>query len=149
MKKVIIPGTFDPITKGHIYLIEQACRLSESVLVAVVDNADKRSMFPIEKRKEFAIRACENLPKVKVCSFDGLVVELARREGAEAIVRGVRNGRDFDYEYELAKIYDSTGNRLKSVFIPALGEHSFVSSSMVRELLKHGKDASQYLPFEL
>ena len=149
MKKVIIPGTFDPITKGHIYLIKEACKLAERVLVAVVENADKKTMFSSEERKNFVKEACRNMPKVEVCSFSGLVIDLAKREGAEAVVRGIRNGSDFDYEFGLAQIYNSTGNGLKSIFIPALDEYSFVSSSMVRELLRHGKSATEYIPFEL
>lgn len=149
MKKVIIPGSFDPITKGHLYLIEEACKLASSVLIAVVDNVDKKNMFSLEERKNFVEKACRKFPGVEVCSFDGLVIDLAKKEGAEAVVRGIRNSRDFDYEYELAKIYDSTGKGLKSIFIPALGEYSFVSSSMVRELIRHNKDASEYLPFDM
>ena len=147
MKRAVFPGSFDPVTNGHMDVIKRAAALFDEVVVAVFDNPEKTSFFTLGERADFIRRATAGIPNVKVDCFDGLLIEYARNNGADVVVRGVRNVRDFDYEYELAGIYYLTGG-IETVFIPARGENSRISSSMVRELIKHGKDPSDFVPFE-
>ena len=149
MRSAVIPGTYDPITVGHMDLIIRASELFDSVVIAVVDNAAKNNMFSLEMRTSFAKEACEKLSNVRVEAFQGLLVDFARQNNIDVVVRGVRNARDFDYEYELAQIYNMTGNGLETVLLPSNGKNAHVSSSMVRELLRHGKSADAYIPFTL
>ncbi len=148
MKKAVIPGSYDPITKGHVDMIERAAALFDEVVVAVVDNPDKRTMFTLEEREAFAREACERFPNVTVKAFAGLLIDFSRENGVTAVVRGVRNARDFDYEYGLSQIYRMTGE-LETLFLPSSGPNAHVSSTMVRELLKNGKDPKDFIPFTL
>ena len=148
MSKAVFPGSFDPITKGHLEIIKRASRLFDNVIVAVADNPDKHNMFSMEQRFKFAKESCRGIDNVSVEAFDGLLIDFALEHGVDTVLRGVRCARDFDYEYELAQIYYMTGKGLESVFLPSVGKFSHVSSSMVRELLRYGKDASEFLPFD-
>lgn len=147
MKRAVIPGSYDPITKGHTDLIERASALFDEVIVAVFDHPDKKSFFSLEDRMNFIREACESYPNVKTDSFGGLLIEYVKENNIDVIVRGVRNVRDFDYEYELAQIYSKTGNA-EMVLLPSRGENAHVSSSMVRELIKYDRDPSEFLPFK-
>ncbi len=147
MKKAVIPGTYDPITNGHMNLIQRASAMFDEVIVAVVYNAAKNNMFTLEERKSFAVRACEKYPNVRVEAFEGLLVDFVKKENIDVVVRGVRNARDFDYEYELAQIYFMTGDGLETVFLPSNGANAHVSSTMVRELIKHNKPCDEFIPF--
>lgn len=148
MSKAVFPGSFDPITKGHFDIIKRASGLFDSVIIAVVDNPDKHNMFSMEQRFKFVKESCRDIDNVSVEAFDGLLIDFALEHDADVVLRGVRCARDFDYEYELAQIYYMTGKGLESIFLPSVGKYSHVSSSMVRELLRHGKDASEFLPFD-
>ncbi len=147
MKRAVIPGSYDPITKGHTDLIERASALFDEVIVAVFDHPDKKSFFSLEDRMNFIREACEPYPNVKTDSFGGLLIEYVKENNIDVIVRGVRNVRDFDYEYELAQIYSKTGGA-EMVLLPSRGENAHVSSSMVRELIKYDRDPSEFLPFK-
>ena len=147
MKRVLIPGSYDPITTGHLDVIRRAAALFDEVTVAVFDNPDKSYTFDKEKRLAFVRESVKDMPNVSVDSFDGLLVDYVRARGFDAVVRGLRDTRDFEYEAELARIYASTGG-VETVMLPADATLSFVSSSMVRELIKYGGDPSPYLPFE-
>lgn len=147
MKRAVIPGSFDPITKGHTDLIERAAALFDEVVVAIFDHPEKKSFFSLEERVAFIKEACKKYGNVKTDCFCGLLIDYVREKDIDVIVRGVRNVRDFDYEYELAQIYSKTGNA-EMVLLPSRGENAHVSSSMVRELIKYGRDPSEFLPFE-
>ncbi len=149
MKKAVIPGTYDPITNGHMNLIHRAAEMFDEVIVAVVYNAAKNNMFTLEERKSFAVQACEKYSNVRVEAFEGLLVDFVRKENVDVVVRGVRNARDFDYEYELAQIYFMTGDGLETVFLPSNGANAHVSSTMVRELIKHNKPCEEFIPFTM
>ena len=148
MIHAVFPGSFDPVTNGHLDIIERAARLFDRVTVAVVNNAEKTGMFTLEERVSFVKEATAGIPNVSVESFDGLIIDFVKKKNADVIVRGVRGVRDFDYEYELADIYDKTGG-VETVMLPSRGENARVSSSMVRELIKYGRDPSEFIPFEL
>ena len=104
MKKAVIPGTYDPITNGHMNLIQRASAMFDEVIVAVVYNPSKNNMFSLEERKHFAAEACRDFPNVRVEAFEGLLIDFVKLEGIDVVVRGVRNARDFDYEYELETV---------------------------------------------
>ena len=149
MKKAVIPGTYDPITNGHMNLIHRAADMFDEVIVAVVYNAAKNNMFSLTERKAFAEEACRQYSNVRVEAFEGLLVDFVKKEKVDVVVRGVRNARDFDYEYELAQIYFMTGDGLETVFLPSNGANAHVSSTMVRELIKHNKPCDEFIPFTM
>ncbi|MBQ7161496.1 MAG: pantetheine-phosphate adenylyltransferase [Clostridia bacterium] len=148
MTKAVFPGSFDPVTNGHLDIIKRAAALFDEVIVAVVDNAEKKNMFTLEERLGFVNEAIAGLENVSAESFKGLVIDFVKEKGADVIVRGVRGVSDFDYEYELSDIYYTTGGA-ESVFLPSRGENAHVSSSMVRELIRYGRDPSEFIPFKL
>lgn len=149
MKRAVIPGTYDPITNGHMNLIKRASAMFDEVIVAVVYNPSKNNMFTLEQREAFAEQACKDFPNVIVKAYDGLLVDFVKQENIDVVIRGVRNARDFDYEYELSQIYFMTGDGLETVFLPSNGANAHVSSTMVRELIKHGKSYSEFIPFTM
>ena len=149
MKKAVIPGTYDPITNGHMNLIQRASDMFDEVIVAVVYNPSKNNMFSLEDRKRFAAEACKDYPNVRVEAYEGLLIDFVKMENIDVVVRGVRNARDFDYEYELAQIYFMTGDGLETVFLPSNGANAHVSSTMVRELIKHNKPCEEFIPFTM
>ena len=130
-------------------LIHRAAEMFDEVIVAVVYNAAKNNMFTLEERKSFAVQACEKYSNVRVEAFEGLLVDFVKKENVDVVVRGGRNARDFDYEYELAQIYFMTGDGLETVFLPSNGANAHVSSTMVRELIKHNKPCEEFIPFTM
>ena len=147
MKRAVIPGSYDPITNGHVDLIMRAASLFDEVIVAIFDHPDKKSFFSLEEHIGFIDEACRKYGNVKTDSFGGLLIDYVKEKDIDVIARGVRNVRDFDYEYELAQIYAKTGNA-EMLLLPSRGENAHVSSSMVRELIKYDRDPSDFIPFE-
>lgn len=143
-KNAIIPGSFDPITLGHYDLIERASKIFEKVIVAVMINGEKKFAFTPDERFTFAKEAIKDLKNVEVIYSEGMLCELCNEYDA-VIVKGVRNTTDFDYEYNLSLINRSAGD-VETLLLPASPETSFVSSTMVREFLRLGKDVSKYIP---
>ena len=146
MKTALFPGSFDPVTNGHVDIIKRAADIFDEVTVAVCNNPDKASLFALEKRLSLIEEACADMPNVKVDSFTGLLIDYCREHGIGIVVRGVRDMRDFDYEMELSDIYYMTGE-LESVFLPSRGKYAHVSSSMVRELIRGGRSIAEFVPF--
>ena len=146
MIKAVFPGSFDPVTNGHLDIIKRAAKLFDRVTVVVFDNADKNEMFTVGQRIGFIREAIAGLDNVDVESFGGLMIDYVAQNDIDVVVRGVRGVRDFDYEYELSGIYYATGNA-ESVLLPSRGENAHISSSMVRELIRYGKDPSAFIPF--
>lgn len=138
-------GSFDPITIGHYDYISRAAAMFDRVVVAVSCNTEKRYMFDAESRVRFVKQAFVGLPNVSVVEDRGWVADLVATQGANLIVKGVRNGTDLDYEYTIACINKALSG-VETVFIPSAPQYSFVSSTMLRELIKHGKDYTPYLP---
>ena len=147
MKKAIFPGSFDPVTNGHVDIIKRAAAIFDEVTVAVCNNPDKASLFTLEKRLALIEEACADMKNVKVDSFTGLLIDYCRDNGIGTVVRGVRDMRDFDYEMELSDIYYMTGE-LESVFLPSRGKYAHVSSSMVRELIRGGRSIAEFVPLD-
>ena len=144
-RKCIIPGSFDPMTYGHLAIIMKAVEMFDSVVVAILNNADKRCMLTLAERKEVAEKTCAGLGNVKVITADGLLVDIARSLGTKYVVKGVRNTIDFEYEQNMAKINKALAPEIQTVYIPCDPAFEIVSSSFVRELHKNGKSIVQYV----
>jgi pantetheine-phosphate adenylyltransferase len=143
MIRALYPGSFDPVTRGHMDLVERALRLFDSVTVAVAVNRAKQTLLPIEERVEL-LRAV--LPKnVEVTTFQGLVVDYCRREGFGAILRGVRTVSDFEYEYQMALTNRHLNQDVETVFVMPSARYSFVSSSLIKDIVRQGGDVSAFL----
>ncbi len=138
-------GSFDPFTIGHASVVDRALRLFDAIVIGIGINSLKTTAVEAERRALAIIRIYEDNPRVKVCTFDDLTVDAARRAGACCLLRGVRSVKDFEYERDMADINRRLSG-LETVLIYSLPEHSAVSSSVVRELRLYGKDVTQYLP---
>lgn len=145
MRRAIFPGTFDPFTVGHDSITRRALELFDEVIVAVGINVRKTTMFSLEERIKAVRDLYRGEPRVRVVSFDDLTVDLAEREGAQFIVRGIRSSVDFEYEKTIADINKELSG-IETVFLLTEAEYSTVSSTMVRELITFGRDVSKYMP---
>jgi len=145
-KKAIVPGTFDPITRGHFDLIETASLLFDEVTVLLGENGAKSTRFTDEERLAMARQAVASLPNVKAALYGGLVGEYCAEYGIDAIVKGLRFAKDFDYEHEMAEVNGMLSPKTKTIFLHATQENSFLSSTMVRVFLDSGRDVSEFLP---
>jgi pantetheine-phosphate adenylyltransferase len=145
MTKVVCPGSFDPVTNGHLDIVERAARLFDEVVVAVLVNESKQGLFTIEERIELLDKATAHLPNVSTASFTGLLVDFCTAHGVDAIVKGLRAVTDFDYELQMAQMNGSL-TEVDTLFIPTTPEYSFLASSLVKEVAKHGGDVSGLVP---
>ena len=143
---VIYPGTFDPITNGHLDLVQRAARLFEHVIVAVSKNLHKTSLFDLDKRIELAKNALENLNNVTVTGFDGLLIDCAKQHKARVILRGLRAVSDFEYEFQLASMNRNMMPELETLFLTPSEQHSFISANLVREIASLGGNVAQFVP---
>jgi pantetheine-phosphate adenylyltransferase len=146
MKSAVYPGTFDPITNGHVDLVQRAARLFDHVVVAVAANADKTPVFPLEQRVALAAAVLSDLRTVEVCSFDCLLVDFMRRRSAHVILRGLRAVSDFEYEFQLASMNRQLAPDVETVFLTPAEQFAFVSSSLVREVASLGGNVSAFVP---
>ncbi|MDV2857706.1 pantetheine-phosphate adenylyltransferase [Oceanimonas smirnovii] len=146
--RVIYPGTFDPITNGHLDLIERASQLFDEVVVGVAFSPSKRPMFELDERVALVqeVIAHAQLSNVTVAGFSGLLVDFARDHNATVLVRGLRAVSDFEYEFQLANMNRRLMPELESVFLTPAEENSFISSTLVKEVAIHGGDISQFVP---
>lgn len=143
--RVIYPGTFDPITNGHVDLIGRAARLFDRVIVGVAASPSKKPMFTLEQRVDLARTAVANLDNVEVVGFAGLLVDFARDCDANVLIRGLRAVSDFEYEFQLANMNRRLKPDLESVFLTPSEENSFISSTLVKEVAIHGGDVGQFV----
>lgn len=146
MRIAVVPGSFDPITTGHVDLIERAAGMFDLVYVTVMVNAEKRTMFTLEERLEIARAALSHIKNVKVEASDKLLAEYARERGAAYLVKGARNGTDFDYEHTLAQINETLCAELDTVILPSKKGMSYLSSTYVRELIKYKRSLDGAVP---
>lgn len=146
MRIAVCPGSFDPITVGHLDLIERAARIFDEVIVCVAINGEKRTMFTPQERLEMAQAAVAHLPNVRAEVSEGLLADFAREKGACALVKGARNGMDFDWEYQLAQINRDLMPQLDTVLLPARPGHVHISSTMVRDMIRYHQNLDHYLP---
>lgn len=144
--KAIYPGTFDPMTNGHLDLAQRASRLFEQVIVAVAKNPSKTPVFTSCERIALAKEALKDLPNVKVCGFDGLLIHCAKQHHAQLILRGLRAVSDFEYEFQLASMNRNMMPDLETLFLTPAEQHSFISARLVREIASLGGDVAQFVP---
>ena len=144
--RAIYPGTFDPITNGHIDLVERAAALFGQVIVGVAASPSKSPRFDLEQRVELARQVTAHLDNVTVVGFSGLLVDFAKHHNATVLIRGLRAVSDFEYEFQLANMNRRLHPGLESVFLTPAEENSFISSTLVKEVALHGGDVSQFVP---
>lgn len=150
MKKIaVFPGSFDPITTGHLDIVKRALPLFDEIIIAIGHNDKKNTLYSLDKRKECLESVFANEPKIKCDVYTGLTVAFCKKMSANYILRGIRTAADFEYEKTIAHINNSLHGNIETIFILSTPELSFVSSSIVREIIKAGGDASKYLPKEI
>ena len=145
MKVAIYPGSFDPITNGHLDILNRALKIFDKVIVLVAVNPNKSSRFSVQERIDMIEEAVDN-PNVEVDSTSGLTVEYAKKVGATHLIRGLRAVTDFEYEFQLASANDFIDSSIDSVFLMSKNDKSFINSSMIIELHRQGKDVSSLVP---
>jgi pantetheine-phosphate adenylyltransferase len=145
MRRAVCPGSFDPVTNGHLDIVRRAATLFDEVVVAVGVNVSKNRLFSAEERLAMLEQGVDGLSNVRVEGFTGLITTYCRDAGASAIVKGLRSGTDFDYELQMAQM-NSHLTGVETVFVPADPAYGFVSSSLVKEVASHGGDVSALVP---
>ncbi|MEW6158945.1 MAG: pantetheine-phosphate adenylyltransferase [Verrucomicrobiota bacterium] len=146
MRTVIYPGSFDPLTNGHLDVIQRAAKLFDLVIVAVATNESKSPLFGLSKRKELVARSVEHLQNVEVDTFDGLLVEYVEKRGGDAIIRGLRAVSDFEFEFQLALMNRKLNERVETIFMMPKDTYTFLSSRIVKEIARLGGDVSPFVP---
>ena len=146
MRTAVCPGSFDPVTKGHLDIIKRASRLFDRVIVVVLQNTSKKNTFTIEERVHFIEESTKDIDNVSVEAFDGLLMDYCRMRNADAVVKGLRAVTDFEYEFQMSLINKQLNPEIETVFINTAQEYMFLSSSVVREVASFGGDVSQFVP---
>jgi len=142
---IIYPGTFDPITNGHVDLIQRALRLFDGVCVAIAESINKKTAFPLATRLELATTVLAAYPKVEVCGFSNLLTEFAKQRGVNVIMRGLRAISDFEYEFQLASINRQLAPDIETVFLMPAEQYTYLSSTLIKEVAVLGGDVSRFV----
>ncbi|MDH3688422.1 MAG: pantetheine-phosphate adenylyltransferase [Gammaproteobacteria bacterium] len=145
LRRAFYAGTFDPITNGHIDLVERAARMFDEVVVAVAENADKQPLFSLDERVSLTREVTADIGGVRVIGFSGLLIDCMRAEQTRIIIRGLRAVSDFEYEFQLAAMNRRLDPNIETVFLTPSESHTFVSASLVKEIAKLKGDVSQFL----
>jgi len=146
MKTIVYPGTFDPITNGHIDLVERAARLFDKVVIGIASSQRKSPLFSIDERIQLASEALAHVPNIEIRGFDYLLVNFVNDCGADAIMRGLRAVSDFEYEFQLANMNRALSPEVESIFLTPAERFSYISSSLVREISSLDGDVSKFVP---
>ncbi len=146
MRTAIYPGSFDPLTNGHLDVIERAVKLFDRVVVAVAKNEGKQPLFTLEERLELVRGAIKNLPTVEADSFDRLLVDYVNHRNAQAIVRGLRAVSDFEFEFQLALMNRKLNEKVETIFMMPKDTYTFLSSRIIKEIARLGGDISAFVP---
>lgn len=149
MKKAIYPGSFDPMTFGHLDIIERASKVFDEVIIGVLNNSAKQSLFTIDERVAMTKQLTSHLPNVSVGSFDGLLVDYAKSIGATIVIRGLRAVTDYEYEIQIAQTNKVEYPELETIFMTTGLHYSYLSSTIVREFASYGGDISRFVPAEI
>ena len=146
MKVAVFPGSFDPITIGHVDIINRAVPLFEKIIIGIGDNIQKQYMFPIEKRLDWIKKTFAGNLKIEVLTYDGLTIEFCKQNSASYIVRGLRNSNDFEFEQSIAQMNKTMASGIETVFIPCDPRYTAVASTIVRDIIRNKGDASLFIP---
>ncbi len=145
MTKVIYPGTFDPITNGHTDLIERASRMFDHIVVAIAESPHKKPLLELEKRCQLARDVLSHIPNIEVVGFNILLARFAKEQNAQVILRGLRAVSDFEYEFQLANMNRAIAPELESIFLTPDEKHSYISSTLIREISRLEGDVSKFV----
>jgi pantetheine-phosphate adenylyltransferase len=145
VRRAVCPGSFDPVTNGHLDIVARASELFDAVTVAVLVNQAKRGMFSVDERVDMLVEVAADYPNVKVDAFEGLLVDFCRTNAISVIVKGLRAVSDFDYELQMAQMNRNLAG-VETVFVPTSPEYSFLAASLVKEVASHGGDVSSLVP---
>ena len=146
MRTVIYPGSFDPLTNGHLDVISRAAKLFDKVIVAVANNDQKKPLFSLKERVRLVSRSIKDLPQVEVDSFDGLLVDFVEKRQGQAIIRGLRAVSDFEFEFQLALMNRKLNERVETIFMMPKDTYTFISSRIVKEIARLGGDVTSFVP---
>jgi pantetheine-phosphate adenylyltransferase len=146
MRTVIYPGSFDPLTNGHLDVVQRATKLFDRVIVAVARNESKHPLFTLEERLQMVARAVRHLPNVEADAFDGLLIEYVERRSAQAVIRGLRAVSDFEFEFQLALMNRKLNERVETIFMMPKDTYTFLSSRLVKEIASLGGEVSAFVP---
>ena len=146
MAVAIYPGSFDPITNGHLDILKSGAEIFDKVIIAVSYNANKKGFLTVDERVDLIKKSITHLPNVEVDFFEGLTVEYAKKQGADVLLRGLRTSFDFEYELQLSQANNALNKNLKTIFLITKPEFNFISSSMVKEILVNNGDISKFVP---
>lgn len=146
MKIAIYPGSFDPITKGHLDILKNAAEIFDKVIIAVAKNSAKKGFLTVEERLNLIRESVKDMENVEVDSFDGLTIEYAKSRGAKVLIRGLRAVSDFEYEMQLSQTNSALSDSIKTVFLTTKPKYNFISSSTIKEILNNGGDISKFVP---
>ena len=145
-KMAVFPGSFDPFTKGHENVISRALPLFDQICIAIGHNSEKRSFFTLDQRIQMIGKLYESEPRIVLDFYEGLTVDYCRKAGAQYLLRGLRTAADFEYERAIAQINRKMNSEVETIFILAVPEFTPVNSTIIREILRYGGDARQFLP---
>jgi pantetheine-phosphate adenylyltransferase len=146
MTIAVYPGSFDPVTFGHLDIVERGARIFDKVIIAVMVNPHKNPLFSVEERKELIRRAVEHIPNVEVDSFPGLLVNYVQKKNASVIIKGLRAVSDFESELQMASMNKHMYNDAETFFLPTSSKYSHLSSSIIKEIARHGGPISDFVP---
>jgi pantetheine-phosphate adenylyltransferase len=146
MRRAIYPGSFDPVTNGHLDVVERARKLFDEVIVAVAHNDEKHALFSLEERLELLRGMLGKIANVKVAQFDGLLVKFAIEQGATAVIRGLRAVSDFEFEFQMALMNRNLENNVETIFLMPKEEYTYLSSRITKEIARLGGDVSKFVP---
>src|SRR5579863_1005028 len=146
MRTVIYPGSFDPLTNGHLDVVQRATKLFDRVIVAVAQNDSKNPLFPLSERLDMVARCVEHLPNAEADTFEGLLVHYAEQRSAQAIIRGLRAVSDFEFEFQLALMKRKLNERVETIFMMPKDTYTFLSSRIVKEIARLGGDVGTFVP---
>ena len=146
MKRAIYPGSFDPVTNGHVDIILRSSKIVDKLIVGVLNNSAKKSLFSVEERVSMLKELTKDLPNVEVTSFDGLLVDYMREIDASIIVRGLRAVTDFEYELQIAQTNHIENTDIETIFLTTNLQYSYLSSTIVKEFASYGGDMSKFVP---
>lgn len=149
MSRAIYPGSFDPVTFGHLDIIERSSKMFDEVIIGVLCNSAKKSLFTVEERVDMIRKMTDKYNNVKVMSFEGLLIDFAKEVDATIIIRGLRAVTDFDYEIQIAQTNKVEYDKLETIFMATSLQYSYLSSTIVREFASYGGDISRFVPEEI